>query len=138
MHIIQTRINLLLQERDETQKWLAKRSGVTEATISRICKGMSIPGGDVLCQIADAFGVSADYILGRTIDRRVSSRQDEVEYLVGKTYERLTEHDRMIVLAVMRDYLRDDEAQLLADDMVGRMRKKTQMEVADDGKGQGG
>ncbi len=138
MHIIQSRINLLLQERDETQKWLAKRSGVTEATISRICKGMSIPGGDVLCQIADAFGVSADYILGRTIDRRVSSRQDEVEYLVGKTYERLTEHDRMIVLAVMRDYLRDDEAQLLADDMTGRMRTKTQMEVADDGKGQGG
>lgn len=138
MHVIQSRINLLLEERDEPQKWLAKRSGVTEATISRICKGTSIPGGDVLGQIADAFGVSADYILGRTIDRRVSSRQDEVQYLVGKTFERLTDHDRMIVLAVMRDYLRDDEAQLLAGDMAGRMRAGTQTEVADDGKRQGG
>lgn len=136
MHIIQSRINLLLEERDEPQKWLAKRSGVTEATISRICKGMSIPGGDVLGQIADAFEVSADYLLGRTIDRRVSSRRDEVEYLVGKTYQRLTEHDRMIVLAVMRDYLRDDEAQLLAGDMAGRMNPRSQTEVADDGKGQ--
>lgn len=138
MHVIQIRINRLLEERDETQKWLAKRSGVTEATISRICKGVSLPGGDVLGQIADAFDVSADYILGRTIDRRVSSRQDEVQYLIGKTYERLTEHDRMIVLAVLRDYLRDDEARLLAGDMADRMKKDTQMEVADDGKGQGG
>lgn len=138
MHIIQSRINLLLEERDEPQKWLAKRAGVTEATISRICKGISLPGGDVLAQIADAFDVSADYILGRTVDRRVSSRRDEVEYLIGKTYQRLSDHDRMIVLAVMRDYLRDDEAQLLAGDMAGRMKPETmRTEAKDDGKGQG-
>lgn len=137
MHTIQARINLLLEERNETQKWLAKRSGVTEATISRICKGISLPGGDVLGQIADALDVSADYILGRTIDRRVSTRQDETEYLLGRTYQRMTDHDKMIVLAVARDYLRDDEAQILAAGLAGRYRPKVETEGTGNATGQG-
>ena len=112
----------LLQEQNETQKWLAQRSGVTEATISRVVKGTSIPGADVLGKIADAFDVSADYLLGRTIDRRLSGKKEELQYIVGRTYQNCTIHDQMIILAVLAEYLPQDDAQALADAMEARRK----------------
>ena len=120
MHIVQIRINQLLQEHDETQKWLAQRAGVTEASISRIVKGQSVPGADVLGKIADAFDVSADYLLGRTTDRRVPGKKDELQFIVGRTYQRCTTHDQMIILAVLAEYLSQDDSKALAADMESR------------------
>ena len=51
---------------DLTQQELAERAGVTQATIARIERGR-IPGFRVetLVMVAEALGVSVDYLLGR-------------------------------------------------------------------------
>ena len=120
MHIIQKRITELLDELRETQKWLAQKTGVTEGTISRIVKGGSIPGSDVLGMIAGAFGVSADYLLGRTDDRRPADKRDELQYIIGKAFEHCSLHDQMIVLAAMSPYLSPDERKRLVEDYTKR------------------
>lgn len=61
----------------------AKMFGVTRATITSWDKNQSIPKGDTLVRIADAFGVSVDYLLGRTDDPVDYSNPDLQAELAG-------------------------------------------------------
>ena len=125
MHVVQKRIIDLLYENKWTQKHLAQMAGVTEGTISRIVKGLSVPGSDVLGMIAGAFGVSADYLLGRTEDRRPADRRDEMEYIIGKTFRHCSLHDQMVILAAMAPYLSPDESRRLVDEYTKRRGDET-------------
>lgn len=51
-----------------SQTDLAEKAGVNIKSLSRYENGASIPPADVLKKIADALGVSADALLGDTID----------------------------------------------------------------------
>lgn len=48
------------------QNELARRTGLTQATISRYVTGKSVPSGENLILLADALDISIDYLLGRT------------------------------------------------------------------------
>lgn len=48
-----------------TRTELAKRMGVSLNTMSGYVSGSPIPS-TILCEMADLFGVSTDYLLGRT------------------------------------------------------------------------
>lgn len=50
-----------LTHRDWAPLW-----GVGAATVSRIRTGRSVPSVERLCQIADALGVSVDWLCGRS------------------------------------------------------------------------
>ena len=50
-----------------TKTQLAKELGVSLNTYAEYVKGASIPSSK-LCALADIFGVSTDYLLGRTDD----------------------------------------------------------------------
>lgn len=60
------KINTLLAETDKSQKELAEYLGVVPNIISYYCNGKRIPDIQKLMKIADFFGVSVDYLLGRT------------------------------------------------------------------------
>lgn len=60
------RINTLLAKNDVRQKDLAKVINVKDNIISYYCKGTRKPNIDQLLLIADYFGTSVDYLLGRT------------------------------------------------------------------------
>ena len=103
----------LLASRQVSQRWLADACGVAEPTISRAVKGQSVPGTDLVCKMADAFGVSVDYLLGRTSDPNMNSRKDNYEYIVGRAFMRCDARDRRIVLSVLDEYLTGAEADMI-------------------------
>lgn len=61
-----TRMKELRIEKKMLQKEMAVILKVSIGTVCNYEKNVHFPGGDTLCQIAKVFGVSVDYLLGRT------------------------------------------------------------------------
>ena len=53
-------------KRNITMKQLGREIGLAESTISLYESGKRQPDATTLCKLADFFGCSADYLLGRT------------------------------------------------------------------------
>ena len=68
-----------------TQAQVAKKIGVTASMVSSYETDIRLPSYDVLIRIADLFGVSVDYLLGREEKRTldISSLTDEEAALVS-------------------------------------------------------
>ncbi len=62
-------ITLLRKERGVTQKQAAEELGVSQALLSHYEKGIRECGLEFVVKIADYYGVSCDYLLGRSPDR---------------------------------------------------------------------
>ena len=62
-------ITLLRKEQGISQKKAAADLGVSQALLSHYEKGIRECGLDFVVRIADYFGVSCDYLLGRTADK---------------------------------------------------------------------
>lgn len=60
------RLYELLIDKDVPQAHLAKAMGTSPQAISSYVKGKTTPDYDMLCNIADYFDVSIDWLLGRT------------------------------------------------------------------------
>jgi len=60
------RIKELREDRDLRQSDLAKATGIDQRTISNYETGKSNPDSYALIKLADFFGVSIDYLVGRT------------------------------------------------------------------------
>ena len=60
------RIKELREDRDLRQIDLARATGIDQRTISNYETGKSNPDSYALIKLADFFGVSVDYLLGRT------------------------------------------------------------------------
>lgn len=82
-----TAISSLLKERKITPGELAGHLGVTRQTVSNYCLGQTTPSFQLLCEIADFFDVSTDFLLGRT---DVQSPSAEIQAISASTG--LTEH----------------------------------------------
>ncbi len=63
------RLHSLRKERMLTQTDAAKAAGISLKSYCRYESGERVPDADVLVRIADFYGVSADYLLGRTDER---------------------------------------------------------------------
>jgi transcriptional regulator with XRE-family HTH domain len=59
-------IRQLRLENENTQSELAAYLGVTPKTVSFYELGQRFPPHDIICKLADYFGVSTDYLLGRS------------------------------------------------------------------------
>ena len=66
---LQERMRELRKERKETQRQVADAIGVTDRQYQRLESGEHRPSLDTLIALADHFGVSLDYLAGRS-DRR--------------------------------------------------------------------
>ena len=62
-------ITLLRKERGITQKQAAQDLGVSQALLSHYEKGIRECGLDFVVRVADYYGVSCDYLLGRSAER---------------------------------------------------------------------
>ena len=60
------RLELLLDERGISPYRLSKETGITQATISRWRSSEILPDGANLLKLSDYFGVSIDYLVGRS------------------------------------------------------------------------
>ena len=66
---IGSRLKELRKERKETQLQVAQAVGMGDRHYQRIENDEGLPGLEIFCALADHFGVSMDYLAGRT-DRR--------------------------------------------------------------------
>ncbi|EDT77113.1 helix-turn-helix domain-containing protein [Clostridium butyricum] len=81
MKTIGRKIEERLQELDLSQKDLADKVNVTEATISRYITGTRSPRGEILSRIAVALGLTTDYLLGN------ESMENDIKLIVNKKYD---------------------------------------------------
>lgn len=68
--IVSEQIVTLRKENRLTQQKLAEKLNVSTAAVCKWETGASIPDINILCQLADHFNVSVDYLLGR--ERRIT------------------------------------------------------------------
>ena len=62
-------LSLLRKERGCSQKAAAEALGISQALLSHYEKGIREPGLEFLCRAAGYYGVSCDYLLGRSADK---------------------------------------------------------------------
>lgn len=62
------RIRMLLEEQHLSQKDLAIKAGITEASMSKYLSGERTPRIDVVVNLANALGVTADELIGNEIE----------------------------------------------------------------------
>ena len=72
-------LSLLRKEKGVSQKDAAKELGVSQALLSHYERGLREPGLKFVVLAADYYGVSADFLLGRT-QSRDGSDVDPVEF----------------------------------------------------------
>ena len=66
MEELSAKLSDLLSSHDMSQRKLSKDTGISNSTVSRILSGeMRNPTADTLVKLADYFGVTTDYLLGR-------------------------------------------------------------------------
>ncbi len=102
---ISERIRLARQKKGITQNELAVKSGINNKSISRYELGSSTPPADAIKAIADALGVSTDYLLSDkeniTIkDKDLFERFEIIQEMTGEVKNTII---NLIDLAI-RDY----------------------------------
>ncbi len=65
VNVTADRIRMLMADREWTQEALAQTLGRTQTAVSYWVTAKRRPGYDDLCALANLFGVSTDYLLGR-------------------------------------------------------------------------
>jgi transcriptional regulator with XRE-family HTH domain len=75
----------LRKSKDWSQGYLAKMTGISQVMVGKYERGDAIPSIEVAKKIADALGVSLDYLVGEGInskfDKNTLKRIEEIEQL---------------------------------------------------------
>ena len=105
-------ITFLRKERGLSQKQVASDLGISQALLSHYEKGIRECGLDFLVKAADYFEVSCDYLLGRTVQRRLASvsaddlpESDEIRHLKGNMINQINKKLLMNTTTVIFDLL---------------------------------
>lgn len=100
--MISQRIKELRSEMDISQKELSTQLFVSPQAISKWERDEATPNPDAITKMAEIFGVSADYLLGRT-DEKGKLPAGSGELKAPEGYDRLTSANRMIVDRLIAD-----------------------------------
>ena len=119
--IVRNRISELRQKNNLTQKELAEKLDINYSVLSRIETNDRPIKGDELLKIADFFGVTADYLLGRSSNPQLShnskSKVSELEEdfpegisVLYRANKNLTpEQKEMMLRMIKATFFEDDE-----------------------------
>lgn len=76
MVVLGDRLKELLEQRDEKQVDLARRYGWSQMAVSHWINGKREPDIETIIRLADHFGVTVDYLIGRTDDPKGRAKVD--------------------------------------------------------------
>jgi transcriptional regulator with XRE-family HTH domain len=102
------RIQELRKQRGWSQPELAKKIGTSGAIIGRYERGQMTPSIEVARKLADAFGVTVDYLVGA--DSLPSALRDRTMLERWQALEGLSADDRERILFVIDGLIRDAKA----------------------------
>jgi len=109
------RLRELRRQKDLSQSDLGERVGVHFTHISRYERGLSRPSADTLKRLADALGVSGDYLLEGATDEAAKARFEDRELLRRfQEVQELPERDKEIVIELLDAFLTRRHIQQLA------------------------
>lgn len=94
------RLKETLKASGVTQNELAKKVGITEATISRYVNGNRIAKGAIVRKIADELGVTSDYLLGVEENSEVADYK-KLKRLLKKSSENLTSDQKLEIINII-------------------------------------
>ena len=106
-------LTLLRKERGLTQKQAAQDLGISQAQLSHYEKGIRECGLEFVVQVADYYGVSCDYLLGRSADRNGQTIQ--VSELPGRESSTRGSAYKGSVLPTMYKKLLENSLDILYD-----------------------
>ncbi len=87
------RIKMFMNERKYTQKELAEKTGITEASMSKYLSGDRTPRIDVIVNLANALDITTDELLGNDInEKKMTFFQAKTVLARGK--ESMSEEDK--------------------------------------------
>lgn len=93
----------LRKDKGWSQTELANESGVSREIIGKYERGEAVPSVDFAKRIADAFGVSLDYLVGEgqnaKFDKKTVKRLQDIESL--------KDNDKSCLLSIVDAFLRD-------------------------------
>ena len=100
---------------------LCQKIGVSETQMVRYESGKNDPSGDVIVKMAQALGVTSDFLLGLTESVRIAEKEEEIEVLkIGKLrlYHKIheidmQEYDAIRDLRAMDDQKRETALKML-------------------------
>lgn len=89
----------LREDRDLTQEDVAKLIGIDQRTLSNYENGKTNPDSFVITKLADFYGVSADYLIGRETERtaQISMIQDKLAKIQKELSDVLEEIKKLSV-----------------------------------------
>lgn len=105
------RIFTLLDSGEASQLTFAKTIGVSSGNVSDWKSGRSKPKIEAICKIADYFGVSTDYLLGRTDNpgmvplKEKHSDLSTKEQMLLAAYRRADDHARDMVDLALKPFV---------------------------------
>ena len=105
-------ITFLRKERGLSQKQVAADLEISQALLSHYEKGIRECGLDFLIKTAEYYDVSCDYLLGRTVQRKLASvtadeipESDEIRHLKGNMINQINKKLLMNTTTVIFDLL---------------------------------
>ena len=78
------RLSELLEKQGMSQKELAERVGITEASMSRYMNTDRIPKSEILANIATALHTTSDYLLGVEEEGNIDSDYPKIVRLIAR------------------------------------------------------
>ena len=102
----------LRQEREKSQDAIAKDLDVSPALISKWENNISTPGPEMLEYIADYFGVSVDYLIGRSKYRNLEADNSELDNILFSKAKNLTDDEKKTVISVINAIKKDTDKDL--------------------------
>lgn len=110
------RIRELRQRRGWSQQALAQRVGVQQKQISSYERDVNIPSGEIFIRLANAFGISLDYLAQRVPQNAPQTAIADLDLLEKVQYvDRLADEDRAVVKQVMELVILKDRFKRLAN-----------------------
>lgn len=109
------RLRTLRKQKNLSQTELGQLAGLHYTHIGRFERGASRPSGDTLKRLADALGVSSDYLLEGASDEAAKARFEDRELLWQfQEVERLPEEDKLVIKKLLDAFLTKKQLQALA------------------------
>ena len=93
------RVKALMKEQGMTQRELARRTGLTEASVCKYLSGARTPQAEAVVLLAKALGTTSDYLLG--IKRDEESIYLDLEKQILENKENLTSEERMRLIMLL-------------------------------------
>lgn len=122
-------LSLLRQEKGLSQRAAAKELGISQALLSHYENGIREPGLAFVVRACDFYGVSADFLLGRSMNRDGTTILD-----ADSLYDASTDRDNVLqgsVMATLYKKLLVNSLSVLFD-LLGKMGNKKALRAAAD------